>query len=160
MPYRIGQKVCLWLEIINDHGAFVAREVVVEVCDSRVGVRTKESRRLVMAQSLLAVTPEGVVYEKHWDFWPEDQTGAVFAEWTPRVDGVGARAIWTPKEAVFAYNHLRLGHKGRAVRHKDCRGMVILPKGDVEYCPRHDHYMYRGEPCFQCWLERVVLKVK
>lgn len=78
----------------------------------------------------------------------------------PRIDGVGACAIWTPKEAVFAYNHLRLGHKGRAVRHKDCRGMVILPKGDVEYCPRHDHYMYRGEPCFQCWLERVVLKVK
>ncbi|MEN9922153.1 MAG: hypothetical protein RL097_429 [Candidatus Parcubacteria bacterium] len=58
MSYRIGQEVCLWLEIINDHGASVAREVVVKVCDSRVGVRIEESRRPVMAQSLLAVTAE------------------------------------------------------------------------------------------------------
>lgn len=59
MPYRIGQEVCLWLEIINDHGAFVPKEVMVKVCDSRVGVRTKESRRSVMAQSRGSKTSDG-----------------------------------------------------------------------------------------------------
>lgn len=156
MPYEVGQVVCLWQEELRPGRVTVLKEVLVTITGVKTGVPGEFSRRPVSMHSLRGIGDDGKPYEKHWDSWPESQTNDFLGQWTFRDDGEGDDRFWIPMEAVHAYNTLNAFKKhfpNEPVVRLDKSDKPIVPKGDVEYCEKHDDYRHKGSQCFWCILE-------
>lgn len=160
MQYQKGLRVTLWQEVMNQEGnVVVLKEVVVTITETKTGVPGEFSRNPTKAQSLRGLGDDGKVYEKHWNEWPESQTDDFVANWSVRDDGVevGGLSFWIPIEAVYAHNRLtrQNSRSGLSVRRVDKDGNDILPKGDVVFCDKHNHYHYKGAKCFECLIQEM-----
>jgi hypothetical protein len=157
--YKVGQKVCLWRENVDgDHATItVLKEVIVTITETKTGVPGEFSGDPASQQSLKGIGDDGKVYEKHWDEWPESQTDDFIDRWSLRDDGDEVNQFWSPVEAVYAYNRL-VGHNQKHgeshgfLTRVDRNGELILPKGDVVRCDKHDEYYYPNSKCFQCFV--------
>jgi hypothetical protein len=163
MPFQIGQKVCLWHVHLSlaSRGLIILREVIVTITEVKTGVPGHFSRKPVSWQSLRGIDEHGKMYEKHWDSWPESQTMDFTDQWSGHTDtistGVGTSATvrWIPKEAVSVYGAGSKIHKPHPLPIIDESGNPMKPKGDIEYCEKHDWYEHRGNKCWQCFIEKV-----
>jgi hypothetical protein len=150
MAYRIGQQVSLW-QIEQDFGSTelqVVKEVIVTITEIKRGVPGEFTGEPVSSQSLRGTDSDGKVYEKHWNLWPESQTSDFMDSWSLRDDGEGegSQKFWIPKEAVSIYDLVHRHHFTVV----DPAGRSIIPKGDVEYCTKHNRYLHQGDTCFLC----------
>ena len=156
MPYEVGQVVCLWQEELRPGKVTVLKEVLVTITGVKTGVPGFFSLKPVSMQSLRGIGDDCKLYEKHWVNWPESQTNDYLGQWSSRDDGEGDDRFWIPKEAVHAYNtlnDLKKRFPDEQIVRLDKSGQPIVPKGDVEYCEKHDDYRHKGSQCFWCILE-------
>ena len=155
--YIVGQKVCLWQEVVTAGQVLVLKEVIVTITETKTGVFGRWSQKPVTQMSLRGLGDDGKVYEKHWESWPESQTNDLISQWSMRDDGVGGvvTKYWTPKEAVYAHNELRSVNKRleKKLVRIDINGNTLVPKGDIVHCAKHDEYNHQGDTCFSCYIE-------
>jgi hypothetical protein len=155
--YTVGQKICLWQEVVTNSQVLILKEVLVTITETKTGVLGQWSRKPVSGISLRGIGDDCKVYEKHWEYWPESQTNCFTGEWSMRDDGegVGVAKYWTPKEAVHAYSELKYANKALKMNlvRVDLQGNPIVPKGDVGYCAEHDMYHHVWDTCFSCFME-------
>lgn len=158
MAYRIGQRVCLWQEVLEGDVVRVLQEVMVTIADIKTGVPGSVSGKPTSSQSLRGLGDDGKVYEKHWNHWPESQTSDFAEQWSFTDGGNWGVPFWVPKEAVYAHNNLRMANErfkgGNPIVRLDVNDQPILPKGDVVYCGRHDEYNHEGSRCIWCHMEK------
>jgi len=134
----------------------VLKEVLVTITEVKTGVPGFFSLKPVSMHSLRGIGDDGKLYEKHWVNWPESQTNDYLGQWSIRDDGEGDDRFWIPKEAVHAHNmlsDLKKQFPNEKIVRLDKSGQPIVPKGDVEYCEKHDDYRHKGSKCFECAIE-------
>lgn len=148
--FKVSQKVCLWQLAHGLRGILVMKEVVVTLTEVKTGALGALSREPVSMQSLRGVGDDGKHYEKHWESWPESQTGTFSDQWSWREDELEGDPMmevgWIPFEAVHIYNYAKLYN----ITLIDKDGNAITPKGDVVYCAEHDRYWHEGVECRFC----------
>jgi hypothetical protein len=150
--YVIGQNICLWQEIFNRSKVLVAKEVMITINDVTATLLHSNSLHSLSLVRVLGNDAEGKVYEKCWETYAVNAPQYPTGFWSTRSDGERGRKYWIPKEAVRAHRALKLLNKGTGVKlvHVDLGGEVILPKGDIGYCPTHDEYHHAWMTCYSC----------
>lgn len=160
--YKVGQKICLWQEHVDQESGkvLVLKEVIVTITETKTGVPGEFTSNPSSRQSLRGIGDDGKTYEKHWDEWPESQTNDFMDRWSMREDGDGENRFWSPREAVYAHNRILDHNQKHGAVHGllirvDQQGQPILPKGDIVHCESHDDYYYPGTRCFHCFLDEA-----
>ena len=159
MPYKVGQKVCLWQLAPLRHGqgrvVKVLKEVIVTITEIKDGVLGEFSQKPVSAQSLRGIGDDGKQYDKHWDVWPESQTRDYREQWSLRDDAGGEDPFWAPYEAAQLYGQfIRAGKRdGEPFKIVNEAGVEMKPNGDTTHCEKHDEYSLGDDTCFWCRLE-------
>lgn len=158
--FKVGQKVNLWqIEVLlRERLTRVHRSVVVTITEVKTGTPGEFSGTPTMLQSLRGIGDDGLVYEKHWNHWPESQTNDFATQWSPCEHWDWA----SPHEAIYAYNSfVREGKQkyNMVDRIVGPDGKDIIPQGGVERCKIHDQYYHAGDDgemrCFVCFLEKI-----
>lgn len=153
MAYTKGQVVCLWKEEISEGKVTVTKEILVTITDIKTGVPGEWSGKPTNQQSLRGLGDDGKIYEKHWEYWPESQTSDFAGQWSMRQDD---GEVWIPQEATYLHNRLNDHNRkypDQPMKRVDLNGQLMLPKGDLTRCDKHDEYQLPGSKCFQCFLE-------
>ncbi len=152
---NIGDKVNLWQYEIDVRNRLtrVTKSVIVTITETKTGAPGEFSRQPVSSQSLRGTGDDGLMYEKHWDSWPESQTSDFQEQWTARFEGGD---FWIPKESTSVYHDFaKYGKKKLKVvdRLVGPDGNDIVPQGDVLHCKKHDEYYDKNDQCFPCFAD-------
>ena len=147
--YEIGQKICLWqMGKMVEKKITILKEVIVTITESKAGTPLEFSQTPAKSQSLRGIGDDGLLYEKHWNIWPESPGITFDSEWTTRDDGNGENPHWDPYEAFTFYNSLN-----RTFTIVYSNGEKAVPKADIAHCEKHDQYFDINGECFVCWIK-------
>jgi hypothetical protein len=159
--YCNGKRICLWQMHIDIERklAIVLHEVIVTIMEGKTGAPGEFSGEPSRNRSLKAASPKGLLFTKHWNYWPEAQLNDFVDQWDMRIDGMDKDgnpaeegsfdSFWTPKESESEYRLAK--HHGFKV--VDIFGNPMIPKRDIIHCSTHDSYDISGRVCIKCYLE-------
>lgn len=151
----MGMRVNLWQVGRNARPGWprfalpILKDILVTVTEIKTGTPGNISGKKASFQSLRGMGDDGIVYEKHWDHWPENIGESCVDSWTARADGAYEETFWTPKEATYVYNVSRTFKDDGVSLIGDHGRILMRPRGHINYCKTHDEY-WPGGLCFSC----------